>query len=860
MDEESRGSAGNRSDPRLLRPVLRWVLILATASLILPSGFSTAPGVFDLALLSAFVLSNLLLLAVPPVRRLGPGIDYVLVIADTFLVSSVLFHADLDGGRFVLVFFMVLLLAAIGPDLVQLVAGASLLAGLYIYLVAGGVPALDPWTLLTRVPFLYVVALYYGQVVTRVRVREKRHRQTERDMQELQAFVEITAATTSTLDLHQILFVVVQRVAQLVGALRCSILQVDEVQGLCEVVASSDDPGLTRLELDLRKYPEVRRAIETRQPVVINNIASERLLDGVRPAIEKLGYESILVLPLLHGESLLGMLFLRAARDGRHFAPQEIDSCKVVANASANALRNAMLYDEIRVEARGRRESAQKLQQILDHFPDLICATDNDGRVTEFSRGGDRLLGMTRTEALGRNLEEIFSDPETRLSLRRLLREGESLRNIETTARHSDGSMRDVLVAASPLKDEAGRVYGTVGIVQNITELKAARGHLAQAEKLTALGEVVSGVAHELNNPLAGVLGYAQLLMRAPMEARQQRSVERILDAALRCQRIVQNLLAFSRRYPSEKRYLGLNGLIEKTLDIKEYDLRVNQIRVVRDLQPDLPKTMLDFNQMQQVLLNLINNAQYAMASRGGQGTLTVMTREAAGTIEVRIHDDGPGIPRESQSRVFDPFFTTKPVGEGTGLGLSISYGIVRDHGGRIWVDSEPSRGTTLVVEIPVRREPVAQGAGEPSTQAADLAGVGKALRVLVVDDEPIIQDLLVDALSGSRHSVDTASGGEEALRKLERGAYDIILLDLKMPDMDGRQVFETISSRWPDLRHRVVFSSGDTVHPETRAYIRKMGRPCLDKPFRLESLAEVLASVVRSSSPPRSATGTDGR
>jgi nitrogen-specific signal transduction histidine kinase len=356
--------------------------------------------------------------------------------------------------------------------------------------------------------------------------------------------------------------------------------------------------------------------------------------------------------------------------------------------------------------------------------------------------------------------------------------------------------MRDVLVTASPLKDEAGRVYGTVGIVQNITELKAARGHLAQAEKLTALGEVVSGVAHELNNPLAGVLGYAQLLMRAPMEARQQRSVERILDAALRCQRIVQNLLAFSRRNPSEKRYLGLNGLIEKTLDIKEYDLRVNRIRVVRDLQPDLPKTMLDFNQIQQVLLNLINNAQYAMATHGGQGTLTVMTREAAGMIEVRIHDDGPGIPRDNQPRIFDPFFTTKPAGEGTGLGLSISYGIVRDHGGRIWVDSEPARGTTLVVEIPVRRETLTDGAAEPTTHAADLAGVGRALRVLVVDDEPIIQDLLIDALSGSRHSVDTASGGEEALRKIERGAYDIILLDLKMPDMDGRQVFETISTR----------------------------------------------------------------
>src|SRR5262245_37167345 len=172
MGVDSRGSVARRSDPRLLRPVLRWVLILATASLLVPSGFTAAPAPFDLALLSAFILSNLAFMAVPPARRLGPAFDYSLVITDTFLVSSALFHADLDGGRFVLVFFMVLLLSAVGPDLVQLVAGASLLAGLYIYLVTGAGAVLEPWSLLTRVPFLYVVALYYGHIATRVRERE----------------------------------------------------------------------------------------------------------------------------------------------------------------------------------------------------------------------------------------------------------------------------------------------------------------------------------------------------------------------------------------------------------------------------------------------------------------------------------------------------------------------------------------------------------------------------------------------------------------------------------------------------------------------------------------------------------------
>ena len=849
--------ARGRHDQGLVRPALRWVLLLATAMLLVQPGTAHALEWFDQVLLGVYFASNLVLTLLPRHLRGIPRVDYAIVIGDTFLVSTALFHAGVDGGRFVTVFFLVLLMAAIGTDLPRLVAGATLVAGLYMYLVADTSIAGGLAALLTRLPFLYVVALYYGTVALQVRAHDERQRRTEREKEELQAFLEITAATNSTLDLHHVLYVVSQRVAHLVNALRCSILQVDEEAGRCRVLASSDDPAINDLSIDLRKYPEVRLAIETRRPVVINDVASERLLDGVRDAITRLGFEAMLVLPLVHGESLLGMLFLRAARAGRPFSSGEIAACQVVANASANALRNAMLHDEMRDEVRHRRATSEKLQNILDHSPDLIGSVDAAGRISEFSRGGESLLGLARDEAVGHRIDEFFPEPEAQARFGRLLRSGEPLRNFETSVRHRDGSLRDALVAASPLRDESGAPYGAVIIVQNITELKAARSHLVQAEKLTALGEVVSGVAHELNNPLAGVLGYSQLLMRGPMEGRQQRAVERILDSAMRCQKIVQNLLAFSRRYPSEKRYLGLNGLIEKTLDLKEYDLKVNRIRVVRNLQEDLPRTMLDFNQTQQVLLNLINNAQQAMAARRGEGTLTIITRDIGGMIQLRVSDDGPGIPRECLPRIFDPFFTTKPIGEGTGLGLSISYGIVRDHGGRIWAESEPGRGATIVVELPVRRDAGHQEGGERAA-ATGLPSAARPLRVLAVDDEPVILDLLVDVLSGARHSVDTAAGGQEALRKLERGRYDLVLLDLKMPDIDGRRVFETICERWPDLRERVVFASGDTVHPGTRAFVERTGRPCIEKPFRLEVLAEILADAARRAGESLPPTGTD--
>jgi two-component system NtrC family sensor kinase len=841
MPHSSQAPRG-RQNAGLARPAMRWLLLLATAVLLLPAG-PTGSDPTVLALLAAFAAGNTALLIVPEGVKRRPGFDHVLVIADTVLVAMGLFHADLDGGRFAVVFFLTLFMAGLGLDLTRLAAGATLVAGLYLYLLARSDWPLDPWALWSRVPFLYVVALHYGLLASGVRERDQRQRRTEREKEDLAALVDITAATTSTLDLQRILYVISQRVALLVNAMRCSILQVDEGRRLCRVIASSDNPDLRDLPLDLSKYPEVRRAIETRRPVVIHDVAHEEMMEGIAPLIRQLGFESILVLPLLHGEDLLGMLFLRASRESRRFTEEEIASCQVVANASANALRNAMLYDQVSQEARVRRETTRQLQNVLDHYPDLICTADRDGRVTEFSRGGDALAGLTREAALGARLDDLFPEPEARARLGRLLRDGDLIKGFETVVRHADGTLRDVLLAATVLRSDAGSPQGAVVIAQNISELKEARSHLVQAEKLTALGEVVSGVAHELNNPLAGVLGYAQLLMRGPMEARQQRSVERILDAALRCQKIVQNLLAFSRRSPSEKRALGLNGLVEKVLDLKEDDLRGARIEVMRDLVPDLPKTLLDFNQIQQVLLNLISNAQYAMTRHRGSGRLAVRTRSADGCVQVRVEDDGPGIAREHLARIFDPFFTPKPVGEGTGLGLSISYGIVRDHGGRIWAESDPARGTSLVVEIPVRHDTGAR-AGEAGGPSGDLEAIGRPLRLLVVDDEPVILDLLVDALAGGRHAVDTAAGGAEAIRKLEKGRYDLLLLDLKMPGLDGRQVFEAIEARWPELRRRVVFASGDTVHLETRAFVARTGRPCVDKPFRLETLTAILAEV----------------
>ena len=845
-----------RAGPKTIRLALRWMLILATALILSPPGGIRLTA-FDLGLVLAFVASNLALTALPERVFRSRNLEYVVVVADTFLVSLALFRTGLEGGDLPLAFFLNLLLAAMGTDLVRIVAGSTVVSGFYLYLMTRrGAEGIDLSALLMRIPFLYTAALYYGHLVHQGRKDQALSGRIERERMELKTFHEITAATTSTLELREVFYLIVQRIAHLVGARRCSVLTVDSKTGTCSVLASSDDPGITGLVLDLNKYPEVQKAIDTHETVVINDVACEPLMQSMKATLDKLGYQSILVLPILYQDSLLGMLFLRAARVERRFTREEITACQVVANASASAIKNALLYDQLRQDAQSRQQEAEKLQKILDQFPDLIYTTDREGRFTEFSRGGETMLGLSRGRVMGSSCLDLYPDPEARDRITSLLEGARPLAGVETTVRGRDGGLRDVLVAASPLKDASGEPCGTVGIIKDITDLKSARRSLQVTEKLSAMGELVSGVAHELNNPLTGVLGYAQLLMGGATDARQRKSVERIFESALRCQKIVQNLLAFARRYPSEKRYLGLNGIIEKTLDLKAYQMRVNNLKVAKNLDPLIPKTMLDFNQMQQVLLNLITNAEHAIASHRGQGTLSLSTSARDGMIRLEVRDDGPGMPPEVLARIFDPFFTTKEVGEGAGLGLSVSYGIVKDHGGRIWADSRAGEGTSILIELPVVADATASEAAPGAGRPEDLEG--RPLSILAVDDEAVILDLIVDAFGrDGRHTIDTAGSAREAIQKLERRTYDVLLLDLKMPELDGQQLFEEIRKRWPDMGRRVVFASGDTLHPATRHFLDHSGCPCVEKPIKLEHLASTIAALAAGAVPhPRSAAG----
>ncbi len=372
-------------------------------------------------------------------------------------------------------------------------------------------------------------------------------------------------------------------------------------------------------------------------------------------------------------------------------------------------------------------------------------------------------------------------------------------------------------------------------------ELEAAQNQLVQAEKMSAVGLLVSGVAHELNNPLAGVIGFSQLLLMSNTDEKVRRKLELIHRDAERCKKVVQNLQTFARTHKPEKDYVGVNGIIERTLELRSYQLKLDNIRVVTDLEPDLPKTMADFHQLQRVFLNIIINAHQALASRGaGGGDLILRTRSRDRKIVVEIEDSGPGIPPEHLGKLFDPFFTTKEVGQGTGLGLSICYGIVEEHHGRLLAANRPAGGAIFTVELPII-EP--EGSAEQLTPQGGGAEVPATPRrnILVVDDEPAIVEILYQVLKADGHRVDTAVNGEMAWRKIKNEKYDLIISDLRMPGLSGQELYARVRESDRPLAQRFIFSTGDVLSVDTHTFLGDTGNAYLQKPFELEAIRRVV-------------------
>jgi signal transduction histidine kinase/CheY-like chemotaxis protein len=398
-----------------------------------------------------------------------------------------------------------------------------------------------------------------------------------------------------------------------------------------------------------------------------------------------------------------------------------------------------------------------------------------------------------------------------------------------------------------PIRNDAGDLVGRIEIYREAVQEGLLQGRELQTEKLAGLGQLVSGIAHELNNPLTSITGYAQLLISRPLPPQQAADARRVFQEAERASHIVKNLLLFARERRPEKRSVDLNEIIERTLALRNYELRVENIAVEVELDRDLPLILADPVQIQQVLLNLIINAEQSIQQSSSEGAIKLRDYRSGEMVVLEVSDTGPGVPLDVLGRIFDPFFTTKPAGVGTGLGLSLAQQILRDHGGAISVETSPGKGARFSIEIPVSGE-----ARIPQLLADDSQGVPRFVsrprhheRVLVVEDEPTVAQLIEDVLGEQGHTVETFLDGREGLRHALNERYDLVICDLKMPHLDGRMFYQELVRHHSPLQNRIVFITGDVLASRSMDFLESSGLPYLAKPFQVEDLTAAVAHAL---------------
>jgi len=394
-----------------------------------------------------------------------------------------------------------------------------------------------------------------------------------------------------------------------------------------------------------------------------------------------------------------------------------------------------------------------------------------------------------------------------------------------------------------------GEPGAAVLLFEDQTEKRRLQDQLLQSEKMSAIGQLIAGVAHDLNNPLASVVGFADLLGEAEdVPERLEEPLAVIRQEAERASGIVRNLLSFARRQEGERQLQSIRPILESTIALLKNQLMAQHIVLTFTAEPGLPEVEVHANQIKQVFVNIINNA--AQAIRGANvsdGHITVLAKVWLDGVAVSISDNGPGMPESVAQHVFEPFFSTKSEGEGTGLGLSICQGIVKEHGGSMTVDSGLGSGATFTVELPgaaaARLASASDLVGETASPAAAPVAAER-LRVLVVDDEPHILHYMQATLESWGHEVVLASDGSQALKRALTQPFDLIICDLRMPRLGGREMHQTLAQMHPAVADRMVFATGDTVRGDTLQFLERLGRPFLQKPFKLDELRRVLADV----------------
>ncbi|HEV3375448.1 MAG TPA: ATP-binding protein [Candidatus Acidoferrum sp.] len=536
----------------------------------------------------------------------------------------------------------------------------------------------------------------------------------------------------------------------------------------------------------------------------------------------------------------------------------------------------AVLLDPVQASAScaSQERVEDELSSVLEWLEEGVVLFDAKEEIRAMNSRFAQMAGLlpaetaeiTSLDGLIRRLAEQAAEPERFAEhWRELARDLEG--GVSEELQLLRPSPRVLERAARPVLDGAGHRLGRVEIYRDLTARRVFQSKLLQTEKLAALGQMVTGVAHELSNPLTSILGYAQRLLVRSDAAGRTEEARKIYQEAERASTILRQLLLNARETQPERRWVSLNQVVLKTMELQRFGLATEKIRLKLELDPTPPFVHGDAGQLQQVLMNLVGNARQAIVESGKGGNIQARTKwTSEGRVLLEVSDDGPGIPPGIMARIFDPFFTTKPAGAGTGLGLAIALGIVREHGGQLKVSSPPAGGAIFTLELPVvteirsassgpREAGEKRASGTRAPRAAEppyeLRHPGKAgPSVLVVEDEPTVARLIADVLEDEGMRVEVLMDGRAALERAEREHYDLVICDMKMPGLDGQNFYKMLARSGNPLRGRFLFVTGDLISAHTQKFLERYHLPYVAKPFRVEELSEKVKQVLAGKIP----------
>jgi len=559
------------------------------------------------------------------------------------------------------------------------------------------------------------------------------------------------------------------------------------------------------------------------------------------------------VIPLVAADKEVGVLFISGKTSRQEFNGSDFYLIQGLASVAAVSLRG-ILIAERDISERRRHEQAilnakQEWESTFDSIPDLICILDADHNIIRVNRAMADKLGLSPAQTIGKKCYELMHNTDAPPESCPGFSSGKACGPSSEIARC--GCVYQINI--STLNNDGKSSGRYVHIARDVTAVKNAEAEQQRlkekaelSSRLAAVGEMAAGIAHEINNPLTGVLGYAELMLSEDIPDELKEEVKVIADGSKRVAEIVKRMLTFARQTKPFKTSLSVTELIDNTLELRNYVLRTAGIDVVKNYQDDLPWIVADPGQLQQVFLNLIVNAEHAIKKTGHTGVITISAKKISDHLRIVFSDNGPGIEPEVLPKLFQPFFTTKSPGEGTGLGLSISRSIILEHGGSIDIASELGRGATFTIELPLNSESE-NVLLDPVTTVS--RRTNSNIRVLVIDDEISIQRLLRQSLSDQNRIIDVAGNAQQALELIRSSPYDIILMDLRMPGTSGMALYREIISQKPEFEGRVIVITGDALGEDVQAFISKHRLEVLTKPFD-QSAVQTMVDRVLSPNP----------